>query len=424
MGVEHQFEVDPLYRIEKFMASMTDLDSLLVVIMREAAVATDAESCSLALYDENTDELYFYIARGEKEEREFERRLRYVRIKMGSGVVGWCAVNRKSVNINDVYSDPRFNREADKQTGFVTRSILAVPMLRRGKLIGVVEAVNKRAQNGFFERDEKVLTVLAAQAALVIENARLYEDSVRRARLSALGQAITGTAHCIKNILMGLDGGSYILERGIQKHNMESVAQGWDILKRNTQIMRDLALDMLTFSRPRDPEYEASDINEICTGIAQMMRSKARDKNVEISLDLHPDMGKVTLDPKAIYRCILNLVGNAIDACAKVDGMTKIATRLLREKDSLEISVSDNGCGIREEDMKKLFEPFFSTKGSKGTGLGLSVTYKIVQEHAGEIRVESQVDVGTEFIMTLPLKPPTKHNSEPGEGVNVNGVRS
>jgi signal transduction protein with GAF and PtsI domain len=298
MGGEYQFEADPLYRIEKFMASMTDLDGLLVIIMREATVATDTESCSLALYDENTDELYFYVARGGKEEREFERKLRFIRMKMGSGVVGWCAVNRKIVKINDAYNDPRFNREADRQTGFVTRSILAVPMLRRGKLIGVVEAVNKRARDGFSERDEKVLTALAAQAALVIENARLYEENIQRTRLSALGQGITGAAHCIKNILTGIDGGSYILERGIQRHNMESIAQGWDILKRNTQIMRGLALDMLTYSRPRDPEYEASDINEICTGVAQMMRGKAREKNVEVSLDLHPDIDKVTLDPK------------------------------------------------------------------------------------------------------------------------------
>jgi signal transduction histidine kinase len=276
-------------------------------------------------------------------------------------------------------------------------------MLRPGKLIGVVEAVNKRSQDGFSARDEKVLTVLGAQAALVIENARLYEESLRRARLSALGQGIAGAAHCIKNILTGIDGGSYILERGIQKNGMDQITQGWDMLKRNTQIMRDLVLDMLTYSRPRRPEYQSSDINEICAEIAQLVRTKAHDKGVEIILDFDPAIGRVNLDPQGIYRCILNLVGNAIDACDKTQGTAGIATRLLEEKDFLEISVSDNGCGISEEHRKHLFEAFFSTKGSKGTGLGLPVTQKIVEEHGGEVQVESQIGVGTRFIISLPL---------------------
>jgi len=405
MNEELRSEIEHLYRIEKFMESMTDMEELLEVIISEARAATNAESCSLALYDEENDELYFYTAVGERGKGEVERKLKCIRMKMGTGIVGWVAVNMKPANVRDPYNDPRFYSQVDKHTGFVTRSILAVPMIRRGKLIGVVEAVNKRNRKGFSERDEKVLTVLAAQAALVIQNARLYEENLRRARLSALGQGIAGSAHCIKNILNGIDGGAYILELGIRREDMESISRGWNIMRRNIQFMRDFVMDMLAYVREdRKLAFEPADINEICTSVADLMREKARDKNVDILLNLQPDLGEMLMDPRGIYRCILNLVSNAIDACDKPEGLVKISTHLLDAGDRLEISVSDNGCGISEENLRRIFRVFFSTKGSKGTGLGLAVTQKIISEHGGDIRVESELGLGTRFIITLPVE--------------------
>ena len=131
------------------------------------------------------------------------------------------------------------------------------------------------------------------------------------------------------------------------------------------------------------------------------MRESAKEKNVHISLELQPDIGEVTLDPKGVYRCILNLVSNAVDASDKPEGAVTIATQVVEEDSLLKISVSDNGCGISEEDKGKLFNVFFSTKGSKGTGLGLAVTEKIVSEHGGEIKVASKDGAGTTFTITL-----------------------
>ena len=397
--------IEYLYRIEKFMGSLSDMDRLLEVIISEARTATDAESCSLALYDENSDELYFYTAMGEEGEGEVERKLKCIRVEMGLGIMGWTAINMKPTNIADVYNDPRFYKEVDDQTGFATRSVLAVPMIRRRKLIGVVEAVNKRDQDRFSEHDEKVLTVLAAQAALVIENARLYEENLRQARLSALGQGIAGSAHCIKNILNGIDGGAYILELGIRRENMEGATKGWDIMKRNTHIMKDLVLDMLSYSRPQELECEPTDVNKICSDVVELMSEIARQKNVDILLELQPDIQPAILDPKSIYRCVLNLVSNAVDACDKPKGAVKITTCILT-KDDLGILISDNGCGISEENLKNIFRIFFSTKGSKGTGLGLAVTQKIISEHGGDITAESEVGIGTKFAITLPASGP------------------
>lgn len=404
MTAESQSGIDHLYHIDTFMASMIDLDELLAVIIREATLAVDSESCSLALYEEDLDELSFCVALGADEERAFERALTRIHLPLGKGIIGYCAKHRQAVNIPDAYDDPRFDREADRKTGFHTRSVLAVPMVRGGKLIGAVEAVNKKNQAGFSERDLHILTVLAAQAALVIENARLIEENLQQEKLAALGQGIAGAAHCIKNILNGVSGGEYILGVGIKRDNMRKVEQGWDILTRNTGMMRDLVLDMLSYSRSREPEYGDTDVNEICHGIARLMSERARGNDVEIVLDLERGIGRVILDPKGIYRCILNLVVNAIDAADKEDAVVRIATRAHVQDRRIEIAVSDNGRGIDEEDRNQLFKAFFSTKGSKGTGLGLAVTRKIIHEHGGDIRVESEPGAGASFKMTLPLK--------------------
>jgi signal transduction histidine kinase len=383
---------------------MSDMGRLLEVIMGEARTATDAESCSLALYDERSDELYFYVAQGEQGEGHVERKLKCVRMKMGTGIIGSSASSRKSLNIKNAYKDPRFDRQADEKTGFVTRSILAVPMIRRGKLIGVVEAVNKKNTQAFSAHDEKVLAVLAAQAATAIENARLYEENLQQARLSALGQAVAGSAHCIKNIMQGIVGGAYVLELGIQREEMENITKGWGVMKRNVQFMREIMLDMLAYSRPEKLNCAPSDVNRICLDVVELLKAGAGQKNVDLALEPQPDLRHVILDPKAIYRCILNLVTNALDACDKAQGVVRIKTGLAGAKDRLEITISDNGCGISEENLKNLFRVFFSTKGSKGTGLGLAVTQKIILEHGGEIQVESKVGSGTTFRIMLPLK--------------------
>ncbi len=393
-------EIEHLYRVEKFLESMSDFNQLIEAIIRESAAALNAESSSLALYDEKEDQLHFFVARGETQERDFEHKLKSIRLKMGSGVAGWCAEKKAPVIIKNAYDDPLFDPSIDKKTGFVTRSILAVPMVHREKLIGVVEAVNKKDLDGFTEHDLKVLSVLAAQAALVIENARLYDENIRQARLSAIGQGIAGAAHCIKNILHAMGGGGYILETGLRKEKLETIVRGWDVLKRNSQVMKDLVLDMLTYSRPREPELEPSDINQICKDIADLLREKAKENNVDILLDLESNMGAINLDPKGIYRCILNLVSNAVDACDKPAGVVVITTK--RIEGSINVLVSDNGCGISKEDRENIFNVFFSTKGSKGPGLGLSVTEKIISEHGGEIKVKSEPGTGTTFTIKLP----------------------
>jgi signal transduction histidine kinase len=165
-------------------------------------------------------------------------------------------------------------------------------------------------------------------------------------------------------------------------------------------------LDMLAYSKPREPVYAEINGNNIPAEVVELLHEKAKSKGVDLQFIPDDQLGKVMLDGKAIYRGLLNLITNALDACPQESGKVEVKTHLLPEGEQFQIVVRDNGQGISEENLAKLGRAFFSTKGSEGTGLGLSVTYKVIEEHKGHVQVDSKVGAGTTFTVTLPIKGP------------------
>ena len=184
---------------------------------------------------------------------------------------------------------------------------------------------------------------------------------------------------------------------------MDSMLEGWDIVKRSNDFLRDLVMDMLTYAKERKPYYEETDVNEFCTTLQEAIAPSAAARQVTVTTDFAA-VGTAELDVLQIKRCLLNLLGNAVDACEEGHGTATLATRQSRAPGWIEIRVTDNGCGISPEDLLKLFRAFFSTKGAKGTGLGLPVSEKIVREHGGRIEVQSALGQGTTFTLHLPKK--------------------
>jgi signal transduction histidine kinase len=160
---------------------------------------------------------------------------------------------------------------------------------------------------------------------------------------------------------------------------------------------------MLSFARPQNTQLECGDLNEVCRDVAELMQARFDERNVVLVLDLNADLPPVMIDSKGIYRCILNLVTNALDACDGNMGCIAVTTRLDEERGMTQIEVADTGIGIDVEDQEKVFSVFFSTKGSKGNGLGLAVTQKTIEEHGGTIRFESKKGKGTTFFIDIPI---------------------
>ena len=387
-----------MYRFSEFVQQNKTVDEVLEYATRCALEITQAAAVILALYDNITNELYCRICNNELKDVSNE----FFRFETGQGLIGWVAENRKSINIKDAKLDSRFNAVIDEKCIKGINAVLSQPMIFTGKLVGILQVMNKKSSVRFSIKDESQLSILATLLAAIIENHRLSEENLNQSLLSDIGQNIASSAHGIKNILNNIDGGTYIVERGVNVHNMEMVDKGWDIMKRNSYRLRELVLDMLLFSRPTKPAYVLSDINKICCDIFELIREKAERGKVNIILDLDPSIGEVCIDPKGIYRSILNLVSNAINAFdEKESGYVKIQTKNVNN-DEFKIIVSDNGSGISKENLAHIFDVFFTTKGSKGTGLGLPVTRKIINEHDGTIEVSSVLSEGTIFTISIP----------------------
>jgi len=227
-------------------------------------------------------------------------------------------------------------------------------------------------------------------------------------RMAAIGQTVATIAHAVKNIVGGLKGGMYIVERGIELENQQYLHQGWNMVKGNVDKVKKLAMDLLSYSSERQPNYDLCDPNIPAREVFHLMHSRATQDKIGLKLDLAQDLGRVVLDPEGVYSCLLNLVTNAIDACLEADDADKPGSVVIRSRKvegwAVEYQVADTGPGMREEIRDKVFHSFFSTKGSKGTGLGLMITEKIVREHGGVIQLESAPGVGSTFTLRLPVK--------------------
>ena len=395
-------QIKTLYKVNEFIASISNLHRLLKLIMEESKKALCAEASSLMLYDPENKELFFEVALGKK-----GKGIKKIRLKLGEGIAGTAAKKTRIINVPDVTKSIYFYQGADSKSGFITRSVLAAPLLRKGKLIGVLEVLNKRNKKPFNREDVNLMQTIAAQAAIAIENAQLYAENLKTERLAAVGQTVAGLSHYIKNLLTGIEMGKEMVHIGLEDKDRETFVSGWETTEEYLNKVSNLVLDMLNYSKERKPLYHLTKLNEIIKQIAASYRGRAKKEEAKLIINFDPHLNEVSIESQGMERVLLNLIGNALDALGGKGGKVEITTHLEKKKNLFQIKVRDTGCGIPEEQIKKIFGFFYSTKGSKGTGIGLAVVEKIIKEHQGTIKVTSKVGKGTTFTITLPYSKKT-----------------
>lgn len=396
--------VEALYRVHTLLGALSDLDALLERIGQECRQLAGAEAASVMLYDDRNDELYFRVAMGDTGDQERLKKL--VRLRRGQGLAWAAADSRQSVVSRNAQADPRFFSVADTITAFQTRNVLAVPMLDGGRLVGVLEVINKQNGESFTPLDIHVIEMFSSVAAAAVVNAQLIERQIETERLAAIGKAIAGLAHHIKNIVTGLSSSSELIGMALEQHNLTLAAQSWPVLRRSVQRVASLVQDLLTFSKERTPVRRPCDPVAIARDVCDTTRDLLTGRNIRISLDVDACHGLIMADVDGLYQCLLNLVQNAADAVTPGGGEIQV-TVTMREDGAAVFEVSDNGPGVPDTVVPHLFEPFFSTKGGSGTGLGLATTAKIVREHGGEIALVRR-ESGACFRMTIPPAVPVK----------------
>jgi PAS domain S-box-containing protein len=223
-----------------------------------------------------------------------------------------------------------------------------------------------------------------------------------KTQMTQLGQLVSSLAHTIKGIVTGLEGGMYVVESGFKNKSDESVKKGWEMVQRNIERISHLVLDMLYFAKDRVPEKEEVRLDKLCSEICDLYSKKFLDNNIKLNLDIH-EINPYPGDKKSLYTLILTLVENAIHACIwdKEKLSHEVNMKLEDTNGILNFEIADNGLGMAADVRSKLFTTMYSTKGSGGSGFGLMIVKKIVDEHGGEITVESEPGQGARFAVKL-----------------------
>jgi len=290
-------------------------------------------------------------------------------------------------------------------------SEICIPLITKQKLIGIINLGKKGRGEMYNHEDLELLATLSNQAAIAIENAKLYEDlskakvQMQRAdRLAALGTLTAGLAHEIRNPLVAIKTFTQLLPERFDDNEFRN--HFLNVTAGEVDRISSLVNELLEFARPSQPNLNKEDLNQIVDKMLLLVTTELRKKNLQIVKEFHEYLPPVVMDKEQMKQVFLNILLNAIDATPE-NGTITVGTRLVERngyQDFAQIIVRDTGRGIPKEDLDRIFIPFYTTK-HQGSGLGLAISHQIVQEHHGSIEVESEEGQGTTFCVNLSINP-------------------
>ena len=409
-GAESDSELDAgelARRIEVFrdvsgaLGSTLDLSELLIELLRSIMRVMPAERAFLLLNDDETGELearaVWPVTEGGGE------------MAISRSIVEQAIEQHSTLLLSDALTDARFGN-VDSVQDLRIRSAICAPLLRAGEVLGVIFLDTTGATHVFDRHDAELVSSIAAQAAIAIENARLYtelleayqglqlaqEQIIRSEKLSIIGTLSATVAHDMANVVSPM---ITLVDLALDRGKVDERTEA--SLERQLQRLLALVERLKSFARPEAMQMEPTDLNEVVNGALSLIRTEVHHEAVELDLQLAEDLPMVQAVPTQLDRVVLNLALNAIEAMEHEPKTLRIETEL--DGDEVALSVTDTGPGMPPELQERLFEPFFTTKPT-GTGMGLFSCRRIVEEeHGGTIEVDSRVGEGTTVTVRLPI---------------------
>ena len=403
--IEAGDEISTYYQVfrdvSRSVHSSRSLKAVLELVVIKSAEVLGAMGALLRIYNDESAEFEVGAAHGLAERYIYKGPISSDRILDESGPFNQVHV------INDIFNAPRVQYPQEAWDVGI-RQILDVPLRAQYRMVGLLR-IYLSEQRQFSDQQKDFLISLAEQCACAISNAKSYEKqkeeynhlALQTEKLSSLGRMAAGIAHEINNPLGGiLLYGTNILKK-IPPN--DPVHHGLEVIVRETNRCKGIIQKLLEFSRDNKPDKYLTDLSQVIQRALEILDNEFRLSHITVSKEFCEEMFPLLLDHDQMVQVFVNLFLNSIQAIDDVEGgWIKVESALDACGDHIRVSVEDNGCGIEPEHISKLFEPFYSTK-STGTGLGLSVTYGIVQNHGGSIRVNSTPGKGTRVTLALPI---------------------
>lgn len=397
--------LERIVKISQILNSTLSLEPLLKIIIQAATELTSTEACSIMLLDKETGELHFAAITGSRIEE-----VKNIGVPLDRSVAGWVVKNGKPLLIRDVQEDARFYRQVDEHINFETRSILAVPLLVRQSVIGVMEVLNKIDEEDFTQDDIQTSSTLAAQAAIAIENARLleklqqaYQDLSELDRLKSDFVAIA--SHELRTPLAVILGYVSFLRRDVGGTAGEQL----DIVLQSASRLRSIIDDMVNLRHietgEAQLELEIFPVAEMVQKVIQEFEALAEANGQILTVSLGEGNIRVEADWQKIYLILANLLSNAIKFTS-VGGRIHISVE--QKGEEMWFAVMDTGIGIPQQSLRRIFDRFYQVDQSlsrrfPGMGVGLSITKDLVELHKGRIWVDSVESLGSRFTFVIPV---------------------
>jgi signal transduction histidine kinase/FixJ family two-component response regulator len=418
-------EIKTLFEANKAITAAPNLNDLLTRILGSALEIAKAKRGCIMLVDEQAQELRIKVAYGVSQEL-----IDTTRIKIGEGVFGRVAREGIPLLLNKTEEVRRFQKENYPQyesEPFLGIPLTSIPIRSQRNILGVINISDKISGDSFTEREKTLLSVLAGQTAVAIENANLYSELqhkiedlkqtinklhytqnqlIQTEKLAAVGRLAFGIAHEIRNPLGIILIGTEFLENSAVNKKDKFARDSIKKIKQSVNRANNIIIELLKFSGTSQLKLQLVNVCKITDDALSLIKNRAYLHNVQIERNYTEKDFPVKANPTMLRQVFFNLCINAIDAMPQGGKLyVNVYTEKIEKADNKKITVEivDTGKGIPRDILSKIFDPFFTMKEpGKGTGLGLSIVHLILERHKATIEVESQLDKGTKFIIRLP----------------------
>lgn len=401
-------ELEAARRISEALFQRLRLEDVLEQALSIALDVVGAEAGCILFANPETKELEFTHVIGEKSPPIGTT------FSWDEGIAGVAFQRAEAIVVNNVQQDQRHFMRIDQTFGQVTQDLIALPLKRwEGNPIGVLEVMNKKS-GSLDDDDVSILTIISAFTAISIEEARLFEQ----VKLSEVAHVLGDISHDIKNMMMPITYGAWILEKKLHdllghvvpedvaqvKTNQESSEKILSMIRGNARLIqervKEIADTVKGLSSP--PQFSSCQILDVVTMVMETLRPLAEERGIGLEKKNLNDLPAIQADERRIFNALYNLINNALDEVSNGGSIT-IRGSLDSSAQAIRLSISDTGHGMSPEVRESLFTNRTISRKAGGTGLGTKIVKDVVDAHGGQISVDSQIGVGTTFTVSLPL---------------------
>jgi signal transduction histidine kinase len=403
---------ETLSAFSQALVTILDLRSLTEEIVRTLTNVIGIKTVSLYLFDQEKDVYVLAASHGLGTDQ-----VSAMKRTAGEGLPYHLEYSREILVREELEKAAAPETRAIVTTLAEMHSEVCIPLVNKDRLIGFCNLGARRDAGMYSAEDLNLLTTLARNAAIALDNARLYED-LRRSqilmqrtdRLRSLETVAGGFAHEVRNPLTSIK--TFVQLAPTRTDDQEFMGAFSKVVAEDVSRIERLIQEILDYARYMEPRFAEEDLNDVVASCLYFVEVKADSKAIVMEKGLAGDLPAVSLDRQQIKQVLLNLLLNAMDAMGDGGGRLTVRTHRLVKPNGdvwVQIEVADTGSGIAATDLEHIFDPFYTTKHEsgerEGTGLGLSIVHQIIQEHRGYIEVESTVGRGTTFFVNLPIDP-------------------